>query len=338
MSGDFEEIEPLAPPPGGDLDPGIMFDQAGIDALFGDLDSPAPKAAGLKAVIESKVISHERLPMLEVVFERMVRTFSTSLRNLTSDAIEISLDQMTSVRFGDFMNNVPLPAMLGVFQVPEWENYGIATVESGLIYAVVDALLGGRGNTTPRIEGRNFTTIELTLVSRMLNLALSDLVAAFTPLAPISMSLDRIETNPRFAAIAGPTNLTAVATFRIDMDGRGGAMSILLPYATLEPVRSKLLQRFMGEKQGRANIWRDHLAQEILQTTVAVDVLLAERMIPLREAKALTVGQHLSLGALPDGPVTLSCGGVPLGSGHVGQRGSRIAVRIASEIRAGSPR
>jgi flagellar motor switch protein FliM len=337
MSGDFEDIEPLAPAPGGGgMDPGGMFDQAGIDALFGDFDSPAPKVAGLKAVIESKVINQERLPMLEVVFERMVRTFSTSLRNLTSDAIEINVDQLTSVRFGEFMNNVPLPAMIGVFQIPEWENYGIATVESGLIYAVVDALLGGRGNSTPRIEGRNFTTIELTLVGRMLTLALSDLVAAFTPLAQISMTLDRIETNPRFAAIAGPTNLTAVATFRIDMDGRGGALSILLPFATLEPVRSKLLQRFMGEKQGRANIWRDHLAQEIIQTTVSVDVLMAERMIPLREAKAFSVGQHISLGASPDGPVTLSCGGVPLAHGHVGQKGTRIAVRLDSGISAGT--
>lgn len=337
MTGDFDALQPLAPP-AADLDPATRFDQAGIDALFGDLDVPAPRAAGLKAVIDSRVISHERLPMLEAVFERMMRSFSTSLRNLTSDAIEIGLDQITSVRFGDFMDNLPLPAMLGVFHVPEWENYGIATVDAGLVYAVVDALLGGRGNGTPRIDGRSFTTIELTLVSRMLTLALSDLVAAFAPLAPIAIALDRIETNPRFAAIAGPTNLTAVATFRIAIDGRGGAMSILLPYATLEPVRAALLQRFMGEKRGRANIWRDHLAQEILATTVSVDVLLAERMIPLREAKALALGQHLSLGGLPDGPVTLCCGGVPLGSGHVGQRGSRIAVRIASEIRAGTSR
>jgi flagellar motor switch protein FliM len=176
------------------------------------------------------------MPMLEVVCDRMVRTFTTSMRNLTSDAIEVTLDEVTSVRFGDCMNRLALPAMIGVFHVEEWDNYGILTVESSLIYAVVDALLGGRKGSEPvRIEGRGFTTIETMLVSRMLELALTDLAAAFEPITPVTAKLERIETNPRFAAIAGTTNICAVANYRVDMEGRGGKFSILLPYASMEP-------------------------------------------------------------------------------------------------------
>ena len=143
MNGEFEDI---MLPPGGANPVNLAgdFDQAGIDALFGDNAVVIAPKQGLKAVIESKVISHERLPMLEVVCERMVRSFATSMRNLTSDAIDVSLEDLTSARFGDFMNGVALPAMIGVFYVEQWENYGIIVVESSLIYAVVDALLGGR--------------------------------------------------------------------------------------------------------------------------------------------------------------------------------------------------
>ena len=148
MIGNFEDIalpEGVAGSAAIDGD----FGQADIDALFGTTEqAPLPKQ-GLKAVIESKVISHERLPMLEIVCERMVRSFSTSMRNLTSDAIDISLEDLTSARFGDFMNGVALPAMIGVFHVAQWENYGIVAVESALIYAVVDALLGGRRGSRP---------------------------------------------------------------------------------------------------------------------------------------------------------------------------------------------
>ena len=35
------------------------------------------------------------------------------------------------------------------------------------------------------------------------------------------------------------------------MEDRGGRLELLLPYATLEPVRELLLQMFMGEKFGR---------------------------------------------------------------------------------------
>jgi len=121
----------------------LDFAQADIDALFGDVGAPAPQKSGLRAIVEADVINHQRLPMLEVVCDRLIRTFSTNMRNLTSDAIDVSLDTTTSVRFGEFMNRVPLPAMFGVFRVEEWENYGIVVVDSALIYSVVDALLGG---------------------------------------------------------------------------------------------------------------------------------------------------------------------------------------------------
>jgi len=48
------------------------------------------------------------------------------------------------------------------------------------------------------------------------------------------------------------------------MEDRGGRLELLLPYATLEPVRELLLQQFMGEKFGRDSIWETHLAEETL--------------------------------------------------------------------------
>ena len=57
--------------------------------------------------------------------------------------------------------------MLSVFHAEEWENYGLMTVDSSLIYSIVDVLLGGRrGSSAMRIEGRPYTTIERTLVQR----------------------------------------------------------------------------------------------------------------------------------------------------------------------------
>jgi len=330
MSDDFMDLDiPVPTMLAGD---GDAFDQAGIDALFGG-NTPQPRKSGLKAVIESNVISHERLPMLEVVCEHMVRAFASSMRNLTSDAIDVSLEELTSIRFGDFMGRLEMPAMIGVFNVPQWDNYGVMTVESSLIYAVVDALLGGRRGGGPmRIEGRAFTTIETSLVSRMLELALEDLSAAFEPIAPISMLLERVETSPRFAAIAGPTNIAAVATFRVDMEGRGGKFSILLPYATLEPVREKLLQRFMGQKVGRGNIWEAHMAAELLKTDVSVDVVLGERTLRLEEIRAFAVGQTIALHTAPDDPLEIQCGGVALGRAQIGQRCNNIAVRMVADM------
>ncbi|TCM17696.1 flagellar motor switch protein FliM [Novosphingobium sp. PhB165] len=339
MIDDFDDFL-LPDPPKMEASGDDTFDQAGIDALFGfDGDAPAQPKSGLKAVIESNVISHERLPMLEVVCERMVRTFATSMRNLTSDAIDVSLEEITSTRFGEFMNRVALPAMFGVFQVTEWENYGVVTVESSLIYAVVDALLGGRKGSRPmRVEGRAFTTIETMLVSKMVQLALDDLSQAFEAIELVNMRVERMESSPRFAAIAGPSNIAAVATFRVDMEGRGGKFSVLLPYATIEPVRNKLLQRFMGEKLGRDRMWAAHMASELTHTEVTVDVVLGEKQMKLREVMNLKVGQTIAFSQSPNDALQVQCGGVPLGIAHIGQRSRNIAVRMANDISRGYPK
>jgi flagellar motor switch protein FliM len=231
------------------------------------------------------------------------------------------------------MNRVPLPAMIGVFNVQEWENYGIAIVDSNLIYAVVDALLGGRkGNSPLRIEGRAFTTIETKLVSRMVQLALDDLANAFEAIEPVNMELKRIETSPRFAAIAGPSNIAAVATFSVDMEGRGGRFTVLLPYATIEPVRGRLLQRFMGEKLGRDRMWEAHMASELWQTEITMDVVLGQRQMRLHDVSNLAVGQTIRLDRGPDDTLEVHCGGVPLGHAHIGQRRSNMAVRMVTDI------
>ena len=335
MTDDFEDFDLPEPPVAAAAGDGA-FDQAGIDALFGDVGGPVAAKVGLKAVIESDVISHERLPMLEVVYDRMVRTFATSMRNLTSDSIDVSLDGVASIRFGEFMNRLAQPAMIGVFRVAEWENYGLITVEPGLIYAVVDALLGGRrGGATPVIDGRGFTGIETGLVSRMLELALADMSAAMTPFTPNTTTLERVETSPRFAVIAGPTNICTVATFRVDMEGRGGKFSILLPYATIEPVRHKLGQRFMGEKLGRDNIWEAHMAAELRQTEVTLDVVLGERVMPLADVRGFAVGQTVPLSKGPDDALELHCGGVPRGRAHIGQRSNNIAIRLMTDVSKG---
>ena len=208
-----------------------ILNQDEIDSLLGfdaSVEEDADKA-GIRAIINSALVSYERLPMLEVVFDRLVRLMTTSLRNFTSDNVEVSLDNITSIRFGDYLNSIPLPAILSVFRAVEWDNYGLLTVDSSLIYSIVDVLLGGRrGTAAMRIEGRPYTTIERNLVERMVNVVLDDMRAAFEPLAPVNFSYDRIETNPRFATIARPANAAILARLRVDMEDRGGRLELLL--------------------------------------------------------------------------------------------------------------
>jgi len=265
-----------------------VLSQEEIDNLLGftagevNLDDHS----GIRAIIDSAMVSYERLPMLEIVFDRLVRLMTTSLRNFTSDNVEVSLDRITSVRFGDYMNSIPLPAVLCVFKAEEWENFGLADAEQ-----------------------------------------------AFRPLSPVTFSIDRLETNPRFAAISRPANAAILVRLRIDMEDRGGNVELLLPYATIEPIRPVLLQMFMGEKFGRDPIWEGHFATEIAQAEIAVDAVLYEANIPLKQLMALRVGDTLPLDMRADATVAVRCGNVLLTEGRMGRVGDRVAIRVTRPLR-----
>ena len=315
-----------------------VLDQEEIDSLLGFDEGSGTEdtRSGIEKILSSALVSYERLPMLEVVFDRLVRLMSTSLRNFTSDNVEVSLDSIASIRFGDYLNSIPLPAMLSVFKAEEWDNFGLITVDSSLIYSIIDVLLGGRrGTAAMRIEGRPYTTIERNLVERMIRVILGDLSAAFEPLSPVAFRFDRLETNPRFATISRPSNAAIVTRLRIDMEDRGGRVDLLLPYATLEPVRELLLQMFMGEKFGRDSIWETHLAEELWLTEVDLEAVVDTQIMRLSDVFDLKVGSQIMFGATPESLIQLNCGEIPMYMGRMGRRGNQIAVQIEDRVDRG---
>ncbi|PHS21963.1 MAG: flagellar motor switch protein FliM [Robiginitomaculum sp.] len=313
-----------------------ILNQDEIDNLLGfeGGEDESDESSGIRSIINTALVSYERLPMLEIVFDRLVRLMTTSLRNFTSDNVEVSLDNISSIRFGDYLNSIPLPAILAVFRAEQLDNYGLLTVDSNLIYSIVDVLLGGRrGTAAMRVEGRPYTTIERQLVQRMIEVVLQDAQAAFKPLTQIDFKLDRVETNPRFAAIARPANAAILVRLRIDMEDRGGRIELMLPYATLEPIRKMLLQQFMGEKFGRDNIWESHLASELWSTAMEVSAVLDEHDVPLRKMMDLKVGDTIMMNTTPNSDIMLRCGNITLANGRMGRLGKNMAIRVQDGIK-----
>jgi flagellar motor switch protein FliM len=319
----------------GQIDVTRTLNQSEIDNLLGfekDVPEAAPQS-GLEQIINSGLVSYERLPMLEIVYDRLVRFMSTSLRQLTSDNVDVGIDNIISLRFGDYLNSIPLPAMLAVFKAEEWDNYGLMVIDSAMIYSILDVLLGGRkGSPVMRIEGRPYTTIERMLVEKVIHVILADLSASFDPICPVTFKYERLETNPRFASISRLSNAAILTRLRIETEGRGGRIELLLPYATLEPVRELLLQQFMGEKFGRDTIWENHLIGQLWDTDVELSVVLDEYQIRLDKVLSLKPGDQIPLNVESGASVAVRCGDVKLFEGKVGQKNHNVAVKIETDM------
>ncbi|MDD9912144.1 MAG: flagellar motor switch protein FliM [Alphaproteobacteria bacterium] len=317
---------------GEEVVPERVLDQGEIDSLLGiDGDDDGP-TTGVKALLDQNVVNYEKLPMLEVIYDKFERFLSTSLRHFTADNVDVTITNMTSVRFGDYLNSIPLPAGLVVVNAAGLDDYILMVYESQLIYTVVDVLLGGRRAQPARVEGRNFTTIERRIMDNLTDVVLTDLSEAFTPVAPVQFKYERMEVNPRFAVISQETNVSILVSVRISLEGREGTMHFCLPYATLEPIREQLLQQFMGEKFGQDNIWENHLSQELYHTHVPVAAVMDEMVFQLSDVLKWQVGDTITFDARPESPVRLDCGNVFKMMGAMGRAKDYKAVRVTETI------
>lgn len=309
-----------------------ILDQDEIDSLLGGSGGDSGPVTGIKALVDTNVVNYEKLPMLEVIFDKFERYLSTSLRHFTADNVDVTITSMTSVRFGDYLNSVPLPAGLLVVKAHGLDDYILMVYESKLIYAVVDILLGGRKSRPARVEGRNFTTIERRIMDNLSEVVLKDLSQAFTPVSPVKFTPERMEVNPRFAVITRDGNAAILITVKVTLEEREGLMHFCLPYATLEPIRDQLLQQFMGEKFGQDNIWENHLAEELYHTTVDVSAVMGEMTVQLSDVLEWRLGDTIQLNAREDSPVRLECGTVTKMIGKMGKLHDHKAVQILRTI------
>ena len=315
---------------------GRALNQDEIDSLLGfDLsDDELGERTGIRAIINSALVSYERLPMLEIVFDRLVRLMTTSLRNFTSDNVEVSLDNISSIRFGDYLNSIPLPAILAVFRAEELDNYGLLTVDSE------PDLFDRRRAAGRPARHRGHAHRGPALHHHRARAGAADgrggagrRREAFEPLTPVTFTLDRLETNPRFAAIARPANAAILveAAHRHGRPRRPHRAAAALRHARADPRRcccsSSWARSSAATTSGKATS-----PPSSGPPTWSVGAVLDEQTVSLGQVLELKVGSVMPLSARPDSRVVLRCGQVPMLTGRVGRVGERVVVQVDERL------
>lgn len=321
----------------GDKDEVIWNEDSPLSGLLGfDLgEDDGEDRSGLRALINSALVSHRRLPMLDVIFDRTARLMLTSLRQLTNENVEVSLDNVSSARFGDFIETQSSSGVIGVLYSKGLDGYGLVAADAGLVHGVVDLLLGGRRGSNAGLDARSLTAIELGLANRMLGMLAEDFDEAFSVVSKADFSIDRIETTPRFAAIAQDASVCAIAKFKVRIEDFVAWVSILTPHATIEPVQELLLRDFIGEAGAADDIWKKRFEKGVAAAGVSLKAVLADRPITIRELSALRPGATVTFSTAGGARVELRAGEKTLAHGRVGRLGDIIAVKLETSVLKG---
>jgi flagellar motor switch protein FliM len=319
-----------------------VLSQNEVDALLSAvsdnrIDGNGQSAAAGPGVIQYDLANQDRIirgrmPTLDIIHDRFIRLFRMSLSNSLRKMANISVNSTGPLKFSEFMNSLPLPSCLNILRLDPLRGAAVMVVESKLLYALVDSFFGGNDVPYTKIEGKDFTPIEIKIARRLVMNAIDDLEKAWEPVYPLKIGYSRTEINPQFVAIVPPSDVVIATTFDVELEKVSGTIKIVIPYSTLEPIKSKLSVGFQSEQLEVDVIWINRIKEKIMQTNANLMVRLGSADISVRDLLELEVGDIIQLGSDATMPLEVLVEGKPKFKGIPGLSKGNRAIKITETL------
>ncbi len=314
---------------------GDILEQDEIDALLHGVDSGAvdvvPKPAEDAGVAREYDFSTQtrivrgRMPTLEMINERLARTLRLSLYGMLRRTPDIAVQGISTPKYSEYVPTLSVPTSLNLIRFQPLSGTGLMIFEARLVFALIDVFFGGSGRYT-KIEGRDFTPTENHLIEMLMEQVTIATQEAWQALMPVKIEFINREMNPHFANIVSPTEIVVVNRFRIDFDGRGGEIHLVLPYSMLEPLKDTLRAGMQSDRQDREERWSQILRNELEESEVDVITQLGSAQTTVAKLIDMRPGDVIPIEF--DGQATVLADGIPLFWGELGQQRGQQVVRV----------
>lgn len=321
---------------------GDILTQDEVDSLLSGLSSgkievetDAPKDTGeisLYDFMSQERVIRGRMPTFEVINERFAREMRSSLSSVLHTTVDISSENLDTIKFSDFGRSLPVPTSLHVFRMEPLRGHALLVLESQLVFNLIDTFFGGKGMGKAKIEGREFTPIEEKMIKKVVQSCLYDLETAWAPVEPVKTHLVRSEVNPQFATIVLPTDLVIVAKFEIELEQAAGMLILCMPYAMIEPLRNKLTAGFQAEVEDVDYTWVKRMKEIILESHVEMQVMLGSTEITGEKLLSLKAGDIVQLDQDAADPLIAKIEGFDKITGFAGVQRGFQAFRVDEKL------
>lgn len=269
-----------------------------------------------------------RMPVLGIIYERFIRSFRVSLSNSLRKLTTISIISTDLLKFGEFVNTLPIPSCMCIMRYNELRGPALFVFESKLAYAIIDSFFGGTDRPFTKIEGKEFTPIELHFMRKIMDMAINDLEEAWAPVHRIDAQYLRTEINPQFVGVVPPSDVVIATTLEVEFESASGTIMIVVPYSTIEPIKQKLSSSFQIDNEMADSIWTQAMNEHIKNTMATMVARLGEAEMTLGDLLTLEPGDVIPLNQDASGEITMAIEGVDkmkcLMGTHKGSRAVQI--------------
>ena len=275
----------------------------------------------------------EQLRSLEVIFEnfsRLASSFFTGYLRTTTNIEVLNSEQVT---YGEFSNSLFNPVVLSVINFSPFKGAIILDLASTVGYAMIDRVLGGTGEAVK--TDRDFTEIEVILLSKLVEQLISILKDPWQQICEIKPMLEKIETNSQFAQIISPSEMCALLTLNIKVGNIEGLMNFCIPYIVIEPIVNNLNTRHWFETGIDIEdgvIYRETVEKQIEKAKIPISVIVGKTNITVDEFINIQVGDVIPLDSYVNSDFKVNVGEITKFYAKPGVNKGKNAIQITSII------
>ena len=280
-------------------------------------------------------VSKDQIRTLENLHGNMARQLASSFSNLQRAVVDADIAFVDQTTYAEFIMSLSNPSCSYVFTIEPLGGPAVLDFALSVAYSFVDRQFGGRG-TTPTGEARVLTSIERSVMAKVVSRTLEDLEATWEPLLRIQMSDAELETNPEFMQVAAPSDTVLLIAFEVNSQHSSGLVNLCYPFFTLEPVINLLnVHTWVHREKGRRDSERVYRLAQLNRVMAPIRAVLGKVEIAFEEVLGLQVGDVLKLDTRVKEPTVVYVGDKPKFLGRPGLIGRRKGVQIRASIPKG---
>lgn len=315
-----------------------VLSQDEVDALLrgvqaGDIDTDTAKEKLLTGIRAYDLTSQERIvrgrmPGLEISNERFARFFRNSISALIMKFVDINIQNVEVIKFGEFMKTIPFPSNINIFKMEPLKGYALFVMEAPLVFALVELFFGGASARNVKSEGRAFTAIEQRVIKKVVDIALQDIAAAWNALAPVESEYVGSEMNPQFVTIVTPSEIVIKIEVHIEIEDFTGKLFFCIPYSMIEPIKEKLYSGIQSDKASVDQRWVARLGEMLQESYVNLTVEIGKTTLTVGQLMDLDKGNIIRLNKAVSDGLLVKIEGVPKFLGYPGYSRGSQSVKI----------
>lgn len=278
--------------------------------------------------------SKEQLRALHLIHEAFCRRVSTHLSGTMRTLVELTVAEVAETPYGEFAAALPTPGFASVLEVAPLGTNAMLTVDLPIMFAMIERMLGGQMITAA--PSRELTEIERALASTLMEGMLAVLTDAWSELIDIELRLRGIEENAQLAQIVRGNEPSAVVTMHVTLGTLKGAVSMCVPYSSIESVIDGLAAHRYLASGGEDLASRGSLQESLQSVDVDVRAQIAPARVAMQSILDLQPGDVLELGRGIDEDVQVLVGSTVAYNASMQRSGKSVIMHATSKYTQGA--